>query len=70
MRQLGYGDGYRYAHTDYAAMGATGDTPPAVVLQSNLPSALDGRAYVEPTRQGDEARLRAWIDERRTAGAP
>ena len=67
MRKLGYGDGYRYAHTDYAALDAAGDLPPAVVLQSNLPDALDGRHYFEPTRQGDEARLRAWIDERRTA---
>jgi putative ATPase len=69
MRQLGYGEGYRYAHTDYAALDAAGESPPAVVLQSNLPAALDGRAYVEPTRQGDEARLRAWIDERRAGGS-
>jgi putative ATPase len=47
-------------------MDAHGDGPPAVVLQSNLPDALDGRRYFEPTRQGDEARLRAWIDARRT----
>jgi putative ATPase len=69
MRKLGYGAGYRYAHTDYAALDASGDVPPAVVLQSNLPAALDGRRYFEPTRQGDEARLRAWIDERRGSGA-
>ena len=67
MRNLGYGAGYRYAHTDYAALEASGDSPPAVVLQSNLPAALEGRAYFDPTRQGDEARLRAWIDERRKA---
>ncbi len=67
MRKLGYGAGYRYAHTDYAALDAAGELPPAVVLQSNLPDALDGRHYFEPTRQGDEARLRAWIDERRSA---
>jgi putative ATPase len=67
MRRLGYGAGYKYAHTEYAALGAQGDTPPAVVLQSNLPEALDGRRYFEPTRQGDETRLRAWIDARRTA---
>jgi putative ATPase len=65
-RRLGYGAGYRYAHTDYAAMDAAGDAPPAIVLQSNLPTPLDGRHYFEPTRQGDEARLRTWIDERRT----
>jgi putative ATPase len=66
MRRLGYGAGYKYAHTEYAALDAAGEGPPPVVLQSNLPTALDGRHYLEPTRQGDEARLRAWIDERRT----
>lgn len=65
MRNLGYGAGYRYAHADYAALDAAGQSPPPVVLQSNLPAALEHRRYVEPTRQGDEARLRAWIDERR-----
>ncbi len=65
MRKLGYGAGYKYAHTDYAQMDAAGDAPPAAELQPNLPAALRGRYYVEPTRQGDEARLRAWFDERR-----
>jgi len=69
MRRLGYGAGYKYAHTEYAALDAAGDGPPAIILQSNLPAALDGRCYFEPTRQGDEARLRAWIDERRKAGS-
>jgi putative ATPase len=67
MRQLGYGAGYKYAHTEYAGMDAAGDGPPPIALQLNLPAALDGRQYFEPTRQGDEARLRAWIDERRNA---
>jgi len=65
MKQLGYGEGYRYAHTDYAAMAAEGDLPPAVALQPNLPDALGARAYFEPGKQGDEARLRRWIDARR-----
>ena len=65
MKQLGYGEGYRYAHTDYAALDAQGDAPPPVALQSNLPDALRDRAYFAPTKQGAEARLRAWIDERR-----
>ena len=68
MKHLGYGSGYRYAHDDYAAMDAAGDVPPAVVLQQNLPAALEGRAYFQPGKQGDEARLRAWIDARR--GSP
>jgi putative ATPase len=65
MKNLGYGEGYRYAHDDYAAMQAEGDLPPAVVLQSNLPDALGDRAYFKPSAQGDEARLRAWVDARR-----
>ena len=67
MKGLGYGSGYRYAHSDYAQMDASGDSPPAVVLQSNLPEALADRAYFAPTRQGDEARLREWIERRRTS---
>ena len=70
MRNLGYGEGYRYAHDDYAAMNAEGDLPPAVELQSNLPDALGARTYFEPTKQGDEARLRAWIDARRGSRPP
>jgi putative ATPase len=69
MKHLGYGAGYRYAHDDYAAMEAEGDTPPPVALQENLPEALRDRTYFQPTRQGDEARLRDWIDERRGAAA-
>ena len=65
MKNLGYGEGYRYAHSDYAAMEAEGDLPPAVALQSNLPEALGDRTYFEPTKQGDEARLRSWIEARR-----
>ncbi len=65
MKNMGYGSGYRYAHDDYAAMEAEGDAPPAVRLQTNLPEALAERAYFQPTKQGDEARLRAWIDARR-----
>jgi putative ATPase len=65
MKNLGYGEGYRYAHTDYADMDAEGDLPPAVALQSNLPERLGDRAYFDPGKQGDEARLRAWIDQRR-----
>jgi putative ATPase len=69
MKKLGYGEGYRYAHTDYADMDAEGDLPPAVALQSNLPEALGDRTYFEPTKQGDEARLRAWIEARRGSSA-
>jgi putative ATPase len=70
MKNLGYGEGYRYAHADYAAMEAEGDLPPAVALQSNLPDALGDRTYFEPTKQGEEARLRAWIEARRGSRPP
>jgi putative ATPase len=65
MKKLGYGSGYQYAHDNYAAMDAEGDAPPAVVLQQNLPEALQGRAYFKPGKQGDEKRLRTWIEARR-----
>jgi len=65
MKNLGYGEGYRYAHADYADMDAEDGLPPAVALQSNLPDALGDRAYFDPGKQGDEAKLRAWIAKRR-----
>jgi putative ATPase len=65
MRKLGYGSGYRYAHDDYAFAGAGGDLPPAERLEAYLPENLADRAYFQPGQQGEEARLRAWIDERR-----
>ncbi|HEY4440656.1 MAG TPA: hypothetical protein VGN14_09375, partial [Candidatus Elarobacter sp.] len=69
MKQLGYGEGYRYAHNDYAEMETEDGLPPAVALQSNLPDALGDRAYFEPGRQGDEAKLREWIARRRASAA-
>ncbi len=70
MRELGYGSGYRYAHEDYAFAGATGDLPPAERLERYLPENLAERAYFEPGEQGEEAKLRAWIDERRRGSDP
>ena len=49
MKELGYGEGYQYAH----------DAPDARVEQSHLPDALAGRVYYEPTPRGFEARFRA-----------
>ena len=47
------------------------DAPDAFVADENLPEALQGRVYYEPSEQGAEARfaerLRAWR-ERRKAG--
>jgi len=54
MRELGYGEGYVYAH----------DTEDSFVAAENLPEALTGRVYYEPTERGQEVsigeRLRAW----------
>ena len=65
MKKLGYGRDYRYAHDDYAAGGATGDLPPPERLEDYLPPNLRERAYFQPGEQGEEARLRSWIDARR-----
>jgi len=54
MKELGYGEGYKYAH-DYAD---------AHVEQDYLPESLRGRVYYRPTDRGLEAeiakRLAAW----------
>ncbi|CAA9577637.1 MAG: Replication-associated recombination protein RarA [uncultured Thermomicrobiales bacterium] len=47
MRDLGYGDGYKYAH----------DFEGGVVAQQNLPENLAGRRYYRPTDRGHEAEL-------------
>jgi putative ATPase len=70
MRNLGYGEGYRYAHDDYASAEAKGDLPPPQRLEDYLPANLRDRAYFEPGEQGEEAKLRAWIDARRAAEPP
>jgi putative ATPase len=64
MKDLGYGQGYRYAH----------DAPDARVDQDDLPEALRGRQYYRPTDRGLEAELgrrladwRRWRTERRQA---
>ncbi|MBI4497806.1 MAG: replication-associated recombination protein A [Chloroflexi bacterium] len=68
MRGMGYGQGYRYAHTFYQKDGeAGGDLPPAQRLQPYLPPGLEGRAYYHPTGFGEEARLREWLAARRRA---
>jgi putative ATPase len=66
LRGLGYGRDYRYAHDDYAAMGAAGDLPPPERLERYLPENLGDPAYFEPGAQGEEARLRPWIAARRS----
>ena len=54
MKDLGYGAGYRYAHTE---AGRIAD-------QQHLPDELDGLRYYEPSGEGFEAeiaeRMKAW----------
>ena len=57
MKQLGYGEGYRYAH----------DETDGVSAMDCLPSALRGRRFYEPTQRGLERRyaerlesIRSW----------
>ena len=56
MKQMGYGNGYKYAH-DYTHGYAS---------QSYLPEPLEGRRFYHPTARGYEKtvkqRLEAWLD--------
>ncbi len=48
MKDLGYGDGYQYAH----------DADEKLTDMQCLPDSLEGREYYRPTNQGSEARVR------------
>jgi len=58
MKDVGYGEGYKYAH----------DYPEHFVEQQNLPDSLQGKRYYTPSDQGYEkqviARLKAWWQDR------
>ena len=47
MKELGYGEGYQYAH----------DYEEKMTKMSCLPESIEGRVYYEPTTQGREAAL-------------
>jgi putative ATPase len=47
MKELDYGKGYKYAH----------DYEEGYVYQQNLPEALEGKRYYEPTERGQEKRI-------------
>lgn len=53
LRNLGYGQGYEYAH----------DAQQKVTSMTCLPDSLLGRQYYRPTDQGFEARLRKRLEE-------
>jgi len=53
MKNIGYGEGYKYAH----------NFDEKVTDMTCLPDNLSGRTYYQPTDQGFEQRLRARLDE-------
>jgi putative ATPase len=53
MRQLGYGEGYHYAHDDYD------------VVQVNLPENLRDRRYYDPGTQGAEVSIARRAEKKR-----
>jgi len=58
MRELGYGDGYAYAHDD----------PEGAMRQEHFPEEIGRRRYYAPADRGHEARIReflAWREARR-----
>jgi putative ATPase len=63
MKELGYGQGYQYAH----------DSPTGYIAQEYLPEVLRGRAFYEPNAFGFEKRIRErmewWARQRHPDGA-
>jgi putative ATPase len=62
MKELGYGQGYRYAH----------DSPDGYLAQEYLPDELSGTRFYEPGDHGFEKRVAerlAWWADRRTGTA-
>lgn len=61
MKQMGYGQGYKYAH----------DYPEHFVEQQNLPASLQGKRFYSPGDQGYErqivARLKSWWQGKKKA---
>lgn len=53
MQELHYGEGYQYAH----------DTEEKLTRMKCLPESLQGRKYYEPTQEGQEAKVKARLEE-------
>ena len=53
MKELGYGEGYVYAH----------DTEDKLSAMQCLPDSLKGRVYYKPTTQGQEARVKERLEQ-------
>ena len=56
MADLGYGQGYKYAHS----------FPGNIVDQEYLPDEIRGTIYFEPSSNGYEGRIKDWTDKRRS----
>lgn len=66
MKNMGYGEGYKYSHDYYKDMEIDDpERPPAMKLQEYLPERLAGRKFYAPTQQGKEASIRKWLEKRR-----
>lgn len=55
MSDLGYGDGYKYAH----------DYPGNIVDLQYLPDEIKGTTYYIPSANGYEAKIKEWLEKRR-----
>ncbi len=53
MRDIGYGEGYQYAH----------DTEEKLTTMSCMPESLRGRVYYRPTAEGEESRCRERLEQ-------
>jgi len=60
MKDLSYGEGYKYAH----------DYEEGIAQMECLPPSLLGRIYYRPTKRGDEGTLRERLDKIRARRDP
>jgi putative ATPase len=58
MSELGYGEGYKYAH----------DYPGNIVDQVYLPKEMEGSVYYNPSTNGYEGKIKEWLERRRAKG--
>lgn len=57
MKDLGYGQGYKYAH----------DYPGNIVKQEYLPEVMKGTVYYNPTANGYEGKIKEWLERYRNS---
>ena len=66
MKNLGYGEGYQYAHDSYKTMQSEDpERPPAKRLEAYLPDSIKNHRYYDPSNQGKEASIQRWLERRR-----